>query len=159
MHYLQEELVPVPEGRVVVDQRHLTEGELCVDSLGRMRRGLYFLARRKLCAKTHQSLSCSCRIRGEWIIATSKRKLKDASCSDELQGRKMEGPPCICDISNMQKWLAANWFEYLEKLWSGVNEKIGVSAGVHSDFKRPVHRPLAKLLKTGLSVQKKKKHI
>lgn len=55
-------------------------------------------------------------IRCEWINATTKRNLRGISCHEELPGRKLEAPLCVSGISNIQKWMAAKWLEYLEKM-------------------------------------------
>lgn len=71
-------------------------------------------ARRTAHSRTHLSLGCSCRVGGKWTNAMSKRNLKDVSCYDEPQGRRMKGHLCTGDTSNTKKWLATKGLGYLE---------------------------------------------
>lgn len=94
--YRREETCPVPRGGTVMDQELSSERELCINHLGRTRKGLYFSVSKKWwkITKIHQFLSCSLRSRCEPINATSQRNLEGISCYNDLPGRKMEAPLC-----------------------------------------------------------------
>ena len=126
-------------------------GELCEDPLARLRRGPYFLTRRTWCAKPHPSLHCSCRIRSEWINATSERPCVARMNFEVEQGEVLHAfmmfSICRSDLllTPLNIYKAVKWSQSMKR-----------SLLQHSQwFPRPIRRPLTDHSTLGFLYKKK----